>query len=194
MAKVLVVNHMTLDGVMQAPGRPQEDTRDGFPYGGWGAAGYDDNLTAKIGERMGAERAFLFGRRTYEQFFSYWPTQVGNPFNEALTNTTKYVASRTLTEPLPWSNSVLLKGDAADAVAELKQQTHDTLVMFGSGVLIGALMAADLIDEYLLMIHPLLLGRGRRLFGPGIHTRLRLVESFTTATGVVVADYEPERA
>jgi dihydrofolate reductase len=185
---------MTLDGVMQAPGRPQEDTRDGFPYGGWGAARHDDRMTAKIGERMGAERAFLLGRRTYQQFFSYWPTQVGNPFNEALTNTTKYVASRTLTEPLPWSNSVLLNGDAADAVVELKQQTEDTLVIFGSGVLIGALMVAELIDEYLLMIHPLVLGRGRHLFGAGVHTRLRLVEGFTTATGVVVADYEIERA
>src|ERR1700741_456375 len=103
MGKVIVANYVTLDGVMQAPGRPDEDTRDGFAHGGWAAAaGADPVLTAKIGERMGDQPAFLFGRRTYEDFYAVWPSRTDSPFSAALTNTRKYVASRTLTEPLPW--------------------------------------------------------------------------------------------
>ena len=191
MAKVVVINHVTLDGVMQAPARPDEDTRDGFAHGGWGIRGNDPLMTAKIGERMSGERAFLFGRRTYEDFYAVWPQRTDSPFSEALTNTPKYVASRTLTEPLPWSNSILLAGDAAYAVAALKVQQPGTLTIFGSGELIGALMAADLIDEYLLMIHPVVLGSGRRLFAAGRQARLRLTDAVTTATGVVIAVYEP---
>ena len=166
MAKVLVVNHVTLDGVMQAPARPDEDSRDGFGHGGWAMARNDELMAAKIGERMTGNNAFLFGRRTYEDFYEVWPKRTGNPFSEALTNTTKYVTSRSLAEPLPWANSILLSGEAAEHVAKLKQQRDGTLTMFGSGDLIGALIAADLIDEYLLMIHPLVLGSGRRLFPP----------------------------
>ncbi len=191
MAKVLVANHVTLDGVMQAPARPEEDTRDGFVHGGWAIAGGDPAMVAKIGERMGEKRAFLFGRRTYEDFYEVWPQRAGDPFSEALTTTPKYVASRTLTEPLAWSNSTLLAGDAAAAVAELKREPVGTLTIFGSGVLIASLMAAELIDEYLLIIHPLVLGSGRRLFAPGVQARLRLIESVATATGVVLATYEP---
>jgi dihydrofolate reductase len=191
MAKVVVVNHVTLDGVLQAPARPDEDTRDGFEHGGWAIPANDELMGAKIGERMGEERAFLFGRRTYEDFYAVWPNRTDNPFTEALNNTRKYVASRTLTEPLPWSNSILLSGDATAAVAELKEQPPGTLTIFGSGELIRSLMAADLIDEYLLMIHPLVLGSGRRLFGAGHATRLRLIEALTTTTGVVIATYCP---
>jgi dihydrofolate reductase len=191
MARVIVVNHLTLDGVMQAPARPDEDARDGFAHGGWAIPGQDQLMAAKIGERMGDERAFLFGRRTYEDFYAVWPGRTDNPFTEALNDTPKYVASRTLAEPLPWRNSILLSGDAAGAVAELKQQPLGNLTMFGSGELIGSLIAADLIDEYLLMIHPLVLGSGRRLFAAGRNTRLRLVEAVATGTGVVIATYEP---
>lgn len=189
MAKVLVVNHVTLDGVMQAPARPDEDTRDGFAHGGWAMARNDEQMAAKIGERMAGERAFLFGRRTYEDFYAVWPKRAGNPFSEALTATTKYVASRSLAEPLPWENSILLSGDAAEQVAELKQQRDGTLTVFGSGELIGALIAADLIDEYLLMVHPLVLGSGRRLFGAGSATELELIDAATTDAGVVIAAY-----
>lgn len=189
MAKVLVVNHVTLDGVMQAPARPDEDTRDGFAHGGWAMARNDELMAAKIGERMAGERAFLFGRRTYEDFYAVWPKRAGNPFSEALTATTKYVASRSLAEPLPWENSILLSGDAAEHVAKLKQQRDGTLTVFGSGELIGALIAADLIDEYLLMVHPLVLGSGRRLFGAGSATELELIDAATTDAGVVIAAY-----
>jgi dihydrofolate reductase len=191
MAKVVVINHVTLDGVMQAPARSDEDTRDGFAHGGWAMPGHDPMMAAKIGERMGEDRAFLFGRRTYEDFYAVWPKRTDSPFSEALNDTRKYVASRTLTEPLPWSNSILLPGDAADAVAGLKERQPDTLTVFGSGKLIASLMAADLIDEYLLMIHPLVLGSGSRLFAAGRQARLRLTDAVTTATGVVLAIYEP---
>jgi dihydrofolate reductase len=193
MAKVLVVNHVTLDGVMQAPARPDEDTRDGFAHGGWAMARNDELMAAKIGERMTGDRAFLFGRRTYEDFYEVWPKRAGNPFAEALTNTTKYVTSRSLAEPLAWDNSILLSGDAAEQVAKLKQERDGTLTMFGSGELIGALIGADLIDEYLLMIHPLVLGSGRRLFGAGQSAELELTDAVTTNTGVVIAAYRRSR-
>lgn len=194
MAKVLVVNHVTLDGVMQAPARSDEDSRDGFAHGGWAIERNDGLMPAKIGERMGqGDRAFLFGRRTYEDFYDVWPKRTGNPFTEALTNATKYVASRTMTEPLPWSNSILLSGDAAEHVAKLKQQRDGTLTIFGSGELIGALMAADLIDEYLLIIHPIVLGSGRRLFGGGQSAELELIDAVATTTGVVIAAYRSPR-
>ena len=193
MAKVLVVNHVTLDGVMQAPARPDEDTRDGFAHGGWAMARNDELMAAKIGERMTGDRAFLFGRRTCEDFYEVWPKRTGNPFSEALTNTTKYVASRSMAEPLPWDNSILLAGDAAELVRELKQQRDGTLTMFGSGALAEALMAADLIDEYLLMIHPLVLGSGRRLFAAGRAVELVLMDAVTTETGVVIAAYRTSR-
>ena len=192
MAKLLVVNHLTLDGVMQAPARPDEDTRGGFEHGGWAIPGGDEAMVAKIGERMGAERVFLFGRRTYEDLYDVWPKRTGDPMGEALTKTPKYVASRTQTEPLPWSNSILLDGDATDAVAKLKQPIG-TLTIFGSGELIKSLMQADLIDEYLLLIHPLVLGAGRRMFPDGVHASLRLIDSMTTGKGVVIATYEPAR-
>jgi dihydrofolate reductase len=190
MADVVVINHVTLDGVMQAPARPDEDSRDGFAHGGWGIPRNDPLMAAKIGERMGRERAFLFGRRTYEDFYDVWPKRPENPFSEALTNTRKYVASRTLSEPLAWANSTLLSGDAAASVAELKQRATGKLVMFGSGNLIAALLAADLIDEYLLMIHPIVLGSGHRLFPSGLESELRLADSAITESGVLIAAYE----
>lgn len=194
MAKLLVVNHLTLDGVMQAPARPDEDTRGGFDHGGWASARSDELMAKKIGERMGADHVFLFGRRTYEDFYEVWPKRTGDPMGEALTSTPKYVASRTLAEPLPWSNSILLDGDAIDAVARLKQQPIGTLTIFGSGELIKSLMQADLIDEYLLMIHPLVLGTGRRMFPAGVDASLLLTDTVTTSQGVVIATYGPARS
>jgi dihydrofolate reductase len=189
MARVLVVNHITLDGVMQAPARPDEDTRDGFAHGGWAAERNDPRMGAAIGERMGEQHVFLLGRRTYEDFAAVWPQRAGDPYAEALTTTAKYVASRTLREPLPWANSILLPGDAATAVAELKTQPLGTLTIFGSGELVRALMAADLVDEFLLLVHPLVLGSGRRLFGSGQSRPLRMVDHETTSTGVIIARY-----
>ena len=192
MGRVIVMNALTLDGVMQAPGRPDEDTRDGFAYGGWAAPYSDDLMVAKMGERMGADRAFLFGRRTYEDLLASWNAQ-GGPFKEALNSAQKYVASTNPAARLDWPNSTLLHGDVSAAVAALKESSATNLVILGSGVLIGSLMAADLIDEYVLMIAPLVLGTGRRLFATGTHSMLRLVDSVTTITGVLVATYESAR-
>jgi dihydrofolate reductase len=192
MGKVIVMNGVTLDGVMQGPGRPDEDTRDGFERGGWGIRYSDEAMVAKMGERMGGDRAFLFGRRTYEELLASWNAQ-GGPFKDALNNARKYVASRNPATRLDWPNSTLLHGDVPAAVADLKQRSSANLVIMGSGVLIGSLMAADLIDEFLLMIAPLVLGTGRRLFAGGTQASLRLVDSSTTSTGVLIATYEPAR-
>jgi dihydrofolate reductase len=191
MRRVIVTNNVTLDGVMQAPGRPDEDLRGNFQHGGW-ALPYNDTVKGrKMAEGMAQEGALLFGRRTYEDFYAVWPKRKDNPFTEVLNQTRKYVASRTLKEPLPWQNSVLLSGDAADAVARLKQEPGSDLVILGSGELIRSLMRRDLIDEYLLLIHPLVLGSGRRLFpDDGAFATLRLVESLPTTTGVIIATYK----
>jgi dihydrofolate reductase len=192
MGKVIVMNGVTVDGVMQSPGRPDEDTRDGFEYGGWAIPYSDDAMVAKMGERMGSDRAFLFGRRTYEQLLSSWNAR-GGPFKDALNNTPKYVASGDPATKLDWPNSTLLHGDVPAAVADLKRSSDTNLVIMGSGVLIGSLIAADLIDEYLLMISPLVLGSGRRLFAGATRAPLRLVDSSSTSLGVLIAIYEPAR-
>lgn len=200
MSRIVVMNHVSLHGVMQAPGRPEEDTRGGSTYGGWGrlSEAPDDGAGETVGKVMGDRMAaggglagWLFGRRTYEDLLSYWTQQPDSPFGPALSNAPKYVASRTLVEPLPWPNSTLLHGDIADAVGRLKAQSDGVLAIMGSGELIGSLMAAGLIDEYLLMIHPLVLGSGRQLFPDGVHASLRLTDSVTAAAGVVIATYEP---
>lgn len=193
--RIIVMNHVTLDGVMQGPGRPDEDTRDGFTHGGWGSrsASPDDAAGKAMGERMaagGGLKGWLFGRRTYEDLLANWNAK-GGPFRESLNNTPKYVASNTMSEPLRWPNSMLLRGDIAETVAALKAETDGVLGIMGSGELIGSLMAANLIDEYLLFIHPLVLGRGRRLFSDGMEVPLRLVLGVVAASGVVIASYEP---
>jgi dihydrofolate reductase len=191
--RLTVVNHLTLDGVMQAPAAADEDPRSGFAHGGWAAANVDPVMNRVLGERMsGGGGALLLGRRTYEQFYGYWPEQKDNPFTEVLNHTQKYVASTTLKEPLPWQNSTLLAGDAVEAVAALKEQQDTDATILGSGVLIQSLMRRDLIDEFLLMIHPVVLGSGRRLFTDGgAFAALRLVDTTTTTTtGVVIARYE----
>jgi dihydrofolate reductase len=196
MGSVVVINNVTLDGVMQAPGRPEEDTRDGFEHGGWAVgAGGDPDVGRVMGERMSQSEALLLGRRTYEDFHGYWPKQTDNPFTDRLNSVTKYVASRTLQEPLPWSNSTLLAGDAADAVAELRGRLGGDLVVLGSGDLVQSLMRRDLVDEFVLVIHPILLGTGRRLFAGGTSfAALRLVDSVQTGSGVLIAIYRPARA
>jgi dihydrofolate reductase len=192
MSKVVVTNNVTLDGVMQAPGRPDEDVRGGFDRGGW-ARPYNDAVMGRVmGEGMAKSGALLFGRRTYEDFASVWPHQKDNRFTEVLDRVQKYVASTTLCEPLPWKNSTLLEGDAADAVAELRKQPGPDLVILGSGELIQSLRRRNLIDEYVLLIHPLILGSGRRLFPDGTPPAdLRMVQSVTTTTGVIIATYQP---
>ncbi len=189
MSKVIVFTNLTLDGVMQAPGRPDEDTRDAFEHGGWATP---FAAMQQAGEALAYMGALLFGRRTYEDFYAVWPKQTNNPFTEVLNKIPKYVASTTLEEPLSWSNSTLLKGDAMQAVSRLKEEQTKDLVVFGSGVLVQSLMRRHLVDEYVLLIHPLILGSGRRLFpDDGAFAALRLRDAKTTSNGVVIVTYQP---
>lgn len=190
MGKVIVNISLTLDGVMQAPGRPDEDTRGGFTYGGWALPYFDPAMFSPPAD--GKMPDMLFGRRTYEDFYSVWPNRTDNPFTEVLNNAQKYVASTTLQDPLPWMNSTLLVGDAAEAVAGLKQRLDNNLVVLGSGVLLQALMKHNLVDEYTLSIHPLVLGTGSRLFpADSSFAALKLVDTKIASTGVVIATYHP---
>ncbi len=193
MRKIVATVSLTLDGVMQAPGRPDEDQRGGFEHGGWARAYNDPVMMKAMGEGMAQGADLLFGRRTYEDFFAVWPRRKDNPFTAVLDNSQKYVASRTLREPLPWQNSTLLFGDAAETVARLKQQPGKDIAVLGSGDLLQTLMRHGLVNEYLLLIHPLVLGQGRRLFNDDSQrTALRLVDSVTTTTGVVMATYRSD--
>ncbi len=191
MRRMAVVESLTLDGVMQAPGGPEEDTRGGFEDGGWAVPYMDEVMMGEMSKGFG-RTDLLFGRYTYEQFYGFWPKQTdGNPFTEVLNRAQKYVASRTLAEPLPSVNSTLLSGDAPDVVATLKAEPGNDLVVLGSGELVRSLMAHRLVDEYTLLIHPVVLGAGTRLFpegGPPFG--LRLTHSVTTTTGVVIATYQ----
>jgi dihydrofolate reductase len=196
MGKLVVLNNVTLDGVMQAPARPDEDRRDGFGYGGWARPYQDAVMAERMAQGMARDRArgggLLLGRRTYEDFYRVWPGRTDNPYTGVLNNTQKYVVSSTLAEPLPWQNSIRLTGDAAQAVARVKQQQPDRdLMILGSGALIRSLLPHHLIDEFVLLIHPLVLGSGQRLFPPGMAVALRLTDSVTTTTGVVIATYQP---
>ena len=188
MSKVIVFTNLTLDGVMQAPGRPDEDRRGGFEHGGWGVP---YAAMAQAGDSIATMGALLLGRRTYEDFYAVWPKRKEDPISAMLDNVQKYVVSTTLSEPLPWINSTLLSGNAAESVARLKEEFSKDLVIMGSGELIHSLMQSNLIDEYVLLIHPLVLGSGRRLFPDGgTFAALRLVATKTTTNGVVIATYQ----
>jgi dihydrofolate reductase len=190
MSRVVVVNNITLDGVMQSPSHPDEDRRGGFEHGGW-APPYADAVMAEVmGKGIEQGGSMLFGRRTYEQFASYWPHQPDdNPYAAVLNNRRKYVVSTTLADPLPWANSTLLED--VEAVARVKEQPGGDTVVLGSGELAQALMRRGLVDEYVLSIHPLVLGSGRRLFPEGSpFAKLRLVDSVTTTTGVVIGTFQ----
>ena len=192
MRKIIAIEMLTLDGVMQAPGGPDEDVRGGFEHGGWASPYNDEVMGKEMGKGMGGHD-LLFGRRTYEHFYAVWPNMPQpNPFTDVLNNTQKYVASTTLTAPLAWMNSTLLEGDVADAVATLKEQPGKDIGILGSGELVQSLMRHDLVDEYTLLVHPLVLGSGRRLFADGgAFAKLQLTNSVTTTTGVVIATYQP---
>ena len=192
MSTIEVVNHVTLDGVMQAPADPDEDRRGGFEHGGW-ASEYSDQVQGEyMGARMGrGGGALLFGRWTYEKMRSAWSRQPeDNPVRQVLERNTKYVVSRS-DRPVEWVNSELLTGDAAQTVADLKARTEGNLVILGSAELIHALLPHGLIDAFLLTIHPLVLGSGKRLFpDEGALARFRLAEAKPTTTGVLIARYE----
>jgi dihydrofolate reductase len=197
MGKLVVVENLTLDGVMQGPARPEEDVRGGFQLGGWGIAFSNDAVIGKaMAERMARGRdgsGLLLGRWTYQNFFEVWPKRKDNPYTEVLNRTQKFVASNTLKEPLPWSNSTLVSGDIPTRVAQLKNDLNGDLGVLGSGELVRSLMPHGLIDEYVLTIAPVVLGKGRRLFpDPGTYSSLELVESRIRTSGAILAVYRPK--
>jgi dihydrofolate reductase len=193
MSNLIVSEFLSLDGVMQSPGSPDEDPSGGFEHGGWQLPYLDDAAGSAISEGMATTGGFLLGHKTYELFAGFWPSQPDDdPFAATLNSLPKYVASTTLAEPLAWRNATLLQGAVAEAVAKLKQQPGKDLVVLGSGELAQTLMRHGLVDEYQLMVHPLVLGSGKRLFRDGNpRAALRLVDSKTTTTGVLILTYRP---
>jgi len=189
--RLTATTFLTLDGVMQAPGGPDEDRSDGFEHGGWSFPFPDEDFGRLVGAWFEQADAFLLGRRTYEIFAAFWPqvTDQTDPVATRLNRLPKYVASRTL-ESVSWRGAELLRGDVAEQVAGLKEQPGRELQVHGSGGLLQTLMAHDLVDEHRLFIYPVVLGSGRRLFREGAPPRsLKLLDTTTTSTGVVVATY-----
>lgn len=193
MATITAFESITLDSVMQGPGRPDEDTRGGFTHGGWAIGYQDDVLMQYAGEGMGKPRALLFGHRTYADVLGYWSSIGPNPFIDSLRSSTKFVVSRSAGTELAHPNSQLLAGDAVETVAALKQRHAGELMIMGSGELVRALHAAGLIDRYALQIYPIALGSGTRLF-EGERAQLTLERSLATTTGVLITEYAVERA
>jgi dihydrofolate reductase len=190
MRKLLVTTFLTLDGVMQAPGGPEEDPEGDFTHGGWSVNYWDDVLGEQMGDTMGKPFDLLLGRKTYDIFAAFWPNAGDTPGAAELNNATKHVASRTL-DKVEWSNSTLLEGDVAEAVARLKEEDGPELQVHGSQDLIQTLLKHDLVDEIRLMIFPLVLGSGKRLFAEGaVPAGLELTDSKTSSTGVLIAIYK----
>lgn len=193
MRRLVVSEFLTLDGVMQAPGSPDEDRSGGFEHGGWQMGFGDDVQMHNIGEAVARTDAYLFGRRTYQIMAAHWPHQPATDFFASVLNPRpKYVVSRTLREPLEWQNSTLISSDVPAAIRRLKEQPGGDISVLGSGELVQTLIAHDLVDEFALMINPLVLGTGKRLFRDGLApARFRLIDATPTSTGVVMARYAP---
>jgi dihydrofolate reductase len=196
MRRIVVSEFLTLDGVMQAPGDPNEDRSDGFEHGGWQLAYFDDIFATTMMDAFAATGGLLLGRTTYEIFAAHWPRQpADDPLAGTMNALQKYVVSSTLSEPLAWQNSTLIKTDVAGEVLKLKDGSGKEIQVIGSGELVQTLIQHDLVDAYRLMVHPLVLGTGKRLFREGTTlTRLRLVDTKPTSTGVLILTYEPEKS
>ncbi len=193
MRQLIVIEFVTLDGVMQGLGSPDEDREGGFAHGGWGAPYGDEVLQSAAVEGMQSTSAYLFGRKTYEKMLAFWPQQPdANPMAAHLNATPKYVATRTLDDAdLTWNNARVLRGDLTSAVRGLKAEGDGTIAVLGSGVLAQDLAALDQVDGYRIFLHPLLLGSGKRLFNQLDPPRpLRLLSAETTSTGVVLLSYD----
>jgi len=191
MRKLIVSTFLTLDGVMQAPGGPGEDDSDGFAHGGWSVNYWDEQMGEVMGEAMSTGFDLVLGRKTYDIFAAHWPHASEQDGAKPLNDATKYVASRSRPE-LGWSNSVLIEGDVAQGVAALKQEDGPELQVHGSGDLIQTLLRHNLVDEYRLLIFPLVIGSGKRLFSEGtVPAGLKLLDSTVSTTGVVIGTYEP---
>ena len=196
MPRIVVSEFLTLDGVMQAPGDPNEDRSGGFEHGGWQLAYVDDIFGSVMMDAFAATGGMLLGRLTYENFAAHWPNQpADDPLAAAMNGMQKYVVSSTLAEPLAWQNSTLIKTDVAGEVAKLKEGSGREIQVIGSGELVQTLVRHDLVDAYRLMVHPLVLGTGKRLFREGTDlTKLRLIDSKSTTTGVLILTYEPDKS
>ena len=194
MRKLVVVEFLSLDGVMQAPGGPEEDTEGGFRHGGWSMPYGDEVMGQAAAEGMAATDAQLFGRKTYEIMAAYWPHQPAeNPFAQHLNSVQKYVVSTTLRQA-DWQKTTIIDGDVAEQVTKLKEQPGKNIGVLGSGELVQTLIANDLIDEYSLTMYPIVLGSGKKLFRESDQTRkLKLVDSKPTTTGGLMLTYRPER-
>jgi dihydrofolate reductase len=190
--KLSVVEFLSLDGVMQAPGGPDEDTEGGFQNGGWAMQFMDQTGLESATTGMAETDAYLFGRKTYEIMASFWPTApADDPFGKHLNQTRKYVASRTLKSP-KWKNSSVMQGEVVEEVAKLKGLAGKNITVLGSGDLVQTLMANDLVDQYVLTMYPIVLGGGKRLFRDDKQLRtLKLVDSTPTSTGGLILVYEP---
>jgi dihydrofolate reductase len=191
MRKLIVSTFLTLDGVMQAPGGPEEDDSDGFTLGGWSVNYWDEQMGQVMGEAMSTPFDLLLGRKTYDIFAAYWPQAPEEAGAKPLNDATKYVVSRSRPK-LEWSESVLIEGDAAEGIAALKKGDGPVLQVHGSGNLIQTLLRHNLVDEYRLWVFPLVIGSGKRLFSDGtVPSALKLVDSTVSTTGVVIGTYEP---
>jgi dihydrofolate reductase len=195
MRKLIVDEWLTLDGVAQAPGQPDEDTTAGFAHGGWHMQYVDETFQKWVIANLTDAGGLVFGRRTYESFAGHWPNAtdeeqaVAGPLNTL----PKYVASRTLSEPLGWQHSVLLRGDVAEAVAALKSEDGQNLHVIGSTLLVQTLIEHDLVDEFRVIIDPVVVGGGKRIFrDDGVLRPMQLVESQVTTTGAIIATYAPD--
>jgi dihydrofolate reductase len=188
MRKLIVNTFVSLDGVMQAPGGPEEDPTGGFEHGGWSVTQWDDLMREAIGETMGKPFDLVLGRKTYEIFAAHWPHS-DDPGAQPLNSATKHVASTTLTQ-LEWENSRLIEGNVPDGVRALKQQDGPELQVHGSAALIQTLLEHGLVDEFHVWIFPLVLGKGKRLFDGGTAPQgLQLASSQVSSSGVVIATY-----
>jgi dihydrofolate reductase len=191
MRKLIVSTFLTLDGIMQAPGGPEEDESGDFAHGGWSVNYWDELMRQVMSEAMSAPFDLVLGRRTYEIFAAYWPHAPEEAGSKPLNDATKYVASRSR-PMLEWGPAVLIEGDAAEGIEALKKDDGPELQVHGSGNLIQTLMRHNLVDQYRLWVFPLVIGSGKRLFSDGtIPSALRLVDSKVSTTGVVIGTYEP---
>lgn len=191
MRKIIAITQVTLDGVMQAPGGPEEDPSNGFTHGGWAMPFVDDTASKVINEIIAGEFDMLLGRRTYEIFAAYWPNQGDNPIAKAFNKATKYVVTHSL-DRCDWEKSHRIDGDVVEEVRRLKTSDGPALHIWGSSQLLQTLIAADLVDEYRVWVFPLVLGEGKRLFENGVPPRgLTLVETRSTPRGVLVNTYHP---
>ena len=190
MRKIIAITQVTLDGVMQAPGGPEEDPSNGFTHGGWAMPFGDDVLSQVIDETIAGEFAMLLGRRTYDIFAGYWPNQSGR-IAKAFNKATKYVVTHTI-DHLDWKTSQRISGDVVDELRRLKASDGRALHIWGSSELLQTLIAADLVDEYRLWVFPVVLGQGKRLFENGVPPRgLSLVATRSTPRGILLNTYRP---